>query len=107
MLMNSLSLDEEDAVQAELKKLQQEAVSSLPYLRRIARTAHHNIAISYILSATKKHRSCSRTLPSPNLCPQNRVFLPLILPFVSLTYLYEELRQPQEETRTERVAIPA
>ena len=32
MLTNSLSLDEEDAVQAELKKLQQEAVSSLPIL---------------------------------------------------------------------------
>ena len=30
MLTNSLSLDEEDAVQAELKELQQETVSSLP-----------------------------------------------------------------------------
>ena len=85
MLTSSLSLDEEDAVQAELNELQQEAVSSLPYLRRIARSAHHNIAISYMLNATTKHPSRSRTLPSPNLCHRNRVFLSLILSFTSLT----------------------
>ena len=73
MLMNNLSLDEEDAVQAELKELQQEAVSSLPCLRRVARSPHHNIVISYMLSATKKRLSRSRTLLSPSPCHQNRV----------------------------------
>ncbi|KAI9462449.1 hypothetical protein BJY52DRAFT_149966 [Lactarius psammicola] len=61
MLTNSLSLNEEDAVQAELKELQQGAVGSLPH-RRTARIAHHNIGISYMLRATKKH--CSRSQSS-------------------------------------------
>ena len=74
MLTNSLSLDEEDAVQAELKELQREAVRFCHSLRRIARIAHHNIAISYMLIVMKKHQSRSRTFPSLNLYQQNRVF---------------------------------
>ncbi|KAH9081966.1 Snf7-domain-containing protein [Lactarius deliciosus] len=73
MLMNNLSLDEEDAVQAELKELQQEAVSSFCH-RIIAWIAHHNIAISYMLSPTKKHRSRSQMPPPPNPYHQNKVF---------------------------------
>ena len=43
MLTNSLSLDEEDAVQAELKSLQQEAVSSSAYVKweRLDHLSHH------------------------------------------------------------------
>lgn len=74
MLTNSLSLDEEDAVQAELKELQREAVRFHPSLQRIARIAHHNFAISYMLIMTKKHQSRSRTFPSLNLYQQNKVF---------------------------------
>ncbi|KAH9064107.1 Snf7 family [Lactarius vividus] len=66
MLMNSLSLDEEDAVQTELKELQQEALRA-----------------------------------------QRNEETPLSLPDAPTTEpLYEEIQQPQEETQTERVAIP-
>jgi len=69
ILMNSLSLDEEDAVQAELKELQQEALR-----------AQHNEDTTILLPDA---------------------------PITEPVSPEQEIRQPQEETRTERVAIPA
>lgn len=69
MLTNSLSLDEEDAVQAELKELQRETLHA-----------------------------------------QRDEETPISLPDVPITEpvsTEQETRQPQEEIRTERVAIPA
>ncbi|KAI9445087.1 Snf7 family [Lactarius indigo] len=68
MLMNSLSLDEEDAVQAELKELQQETLHA------------------------QRNEETSLSLPdAPTTEPVSE----------------QDIQQPQEETRTERVAIPA
>jgi len=69
MLMNNLSLDEEDAVQAELKELQQEALHA------------------------QRDEETPISLPDA----------PITEPVSS----EEEIRQPQEETRRQRVAIPA
>ncbi|KAI9462444.1 Snf7 family [Lactarius psammicola] len=70
MLTSSLSLDEEDAVQAELKELQQEALHA------------------------QGNEETPLSLPdAPSTKP--------------VSSEQEEIQQPQEETRTGRVAIPA
>ncbi|KAH9175473.1 Snf7-domain-containing protein [Lactarius sanguifluus] len=87
MLVNNLSLDEEDAVQAELKELQQEA-----------------------LRAQRDEETAPSLPDAPTTEPvsSEQGVLRLILLLASLTWLYEdEIQQPQEETRTERVAISA
>jgi hypothetical protein len=75
MLMNSLSLDEEEAVQAELKALQQETVSSACLSskepRRQTLINHH--AISYVPRATRKHHSHSQTHLQQYLYLQKKV----------------------------------
>jgi len=69
MLTNSLSLDEEEAVQAELRALQQETVSS--FIFEIETGWSLIATISYVPRATRKHQSHSRMRPQRNLYLQN------------------------------------
>jgi hypothetical protein len=74
MLTNSLSLDEEDAVQRELRALQQETVSSLCSI--LKQLAHQSLVNPHIISypprETRKCRSPSQKHLLRSLYLQNQ-----------------------------------
>lgn len=74
MLTNSLSLDDEEAVQRELTALQHETVSN-PYLTSKQRTHQSLICphmISYLSRKTRKCRSISQKHLLRSLYPRNK-----------------------------------